>query len=99
SRHKAPNVTFCPPGLKARSASLKMLNNCERIPCAASIHGHFSFIMRFIFIMCHLWFQFQQELLILGIIDSSFYVIACEGANSLIRLPERDEQKLCFPLI
>src|SRR5947209_8467830 len=47
-RHKAPNVIVCPPGEKARSASLRILSSCERIPCATSIHGHFSFIMRFI---------------------------------------------------
>jgi hypothetical protein len=48
--------------------------------------------------MRDLWFQFQKECFILGIIDGSFYVFASEGTNSLIRLSERDEQKLCLPL-
>src|SRR6266480_1945146 len=87
-RHKAPNVIVCPPGEKASSASLSMSNSCERIPCAASIHGHFSFMIRFVFIMRHLWFHFQQELFISGIIDGPFQVFACEGAYRLIRLPE-----------
>src|SRR5258708_16264388 len=96
SRQKAPTVIFCPPGVKARSASLRMSNSCERIPCAASIHGHFSVIIRFICIMRHLWFQFQQELFIFGIIDGSFQVFARECAYSLVRLPESDQQNLFF---
>src|SRR2546430_468478 len=84
SRHNAPTVILCPPGVKTKSASLRMSNSSERIPCAASIHGHFSFIIRFIFIMRHLWFQFQQELFIFGIIDGLFQVFARECAYSLI---------------
>jgi hypothetical protein len=60
---------------------------------ASSLQGDRHFIMR------HVWFQFQQELFIFGIIDGPFQVIACEGTNRLIRLPEREKQKLRFVLV
>src|SRR2546430_12923746 len=47
-RSSAPNVIFCPPGLKARSALLRMFSNCKRIPCTSSSHGHRSCRERFI---------------------------------------------------
>src|SRR6266571_1309276 len=58
-RNSTPNVIFCPPGLNARSALLRMSSNCERIPRTSSSHGHLSCMERF---MC---FSFVERTLAL----------------------------------
>src|SRR6266700_4672843 len=55
SRNSAPNVIFCPPALKARSASLRMSINCVRMPCVPSIQGHFSCMRLFMVIFSFIY--------------------------------------------
>jgi hypothetical protein len=44
--------------------------------------------------MSHLWLQFKQKSLVLGIIDSTFILGSGKGFDGIVGVPERHQHEL-----